>query len=206
MGVMSFAPLYDRRWAVEFVAPLREEVTPEQAITILFGKPFWPVRLRTLPSRIRFTTLPDQHSKQPLTCAGLTVRWGPVHHSEGCTAYRIEEPSSGRAFVFATDVEWGASSQLEKEVFLDLCGRPEPVDLLVMDGQFTRANYESHRGWGHSTIEEIAEISGRLEIENTLITHHSPESDDRRLEELEKDLEILGGTVHLARQGLEVVL
>jgi len=206
MGVMSFAPLYDKRWSVEFVGPLLDEGTPEQAITILLGKPFWPVQVRTLPSQIRFTTLPVLHPKEPMSWAGLTVRCAPVHHSEGCTAYRIEEPCSGRAFVFATDLEWGASSESEREVFFDLCVRPVPVDLLVMDGQFTRANYESHRGWGHSTIEDIVEITGRLDIKTALITHHSPEADDRRLEEAERELETVGGTIRLARQGLEVVL
>ena len=205
MGLPSFGPLYNKLWSVEFAAPLREGIAAEEALRRMLAKPFWPVQLEKLHARLRFTTLPAK-AGQPIRRGALDIRWCAVHHPEGCHAYRVDEPATGASLIFATDMEWGLATPAEKRAFLDLCRRPRPARLLVMDGQFSRVHYAKFKGWGHSTWEDCVDVARAAQVRRLLITHHGPQNDDARLRAIETAVQDAFPGAGLARGGLEVDL
>ncbi|MCX6995848.1 MAG: MBL fold metallo-hydrolase [Kiritimatiellaeota bacterium] len=202
MGLPSFGPLYNKLWAVEFAAPLREGVAAEDAVRRVLAKPFWPVQLEKLHARLSFTTLPAQ-AGQPVRRGALDIRWCAVHHPEGCHAYRLDEPATGASLVFATDMEWALATPAEQRDFLNLCRHPRPAHLLVMDGQFNRAHYAKFKGWGHSTWEDCVDVARTAQVRRLLITHHAPQNDDSLLLDVERAVQRALPGAGLARGGLE---
>ncbi|HBA82988.1 MAG TPA: hypothetical protein DCZ95_02735 [Verrucomicrobia bacterium] len=203
MGLPSLAALYSKAWRITMAAPLREGFSVRQVVSRLLAKPFWPVRLSQLQSAIDFKTLKGSESSSVYQYGGLDVRWCSVQHPDGCTAYRIDEPATGRAVVFATDLEWAETSRAGKAAFLRLCREPAPVDLLFFDGQFTDDEYPAFRGWGHSTWQQAVEVAEQAGARHLMIIHHAPNRSDRQLGGLTRQLRkqsscaefAVGGTV-----------
>jgi ribonuclease BN (tRNA processing enzyme) len=55
---------------------------------------------------------------------------------------------------------------------------------LICDSQFTPAEYESHRGWGHSTWLESAALARSACVDQLVLFHHNPDRDDQHVEQI----------------------
>ncbi len=206
IGLPTFAPLHQPGRAFEIAAPVREGVAVAEAIGQLLGKPFWPVALAQVGAAVRCHVLPDDSWPAPWQHGGLEIRWCPVHHRHGCHAYRIDEPASGAALVFATDLEWSLSTAQEQDALLRLCREPSPCGLLIMDGQFCQANQAAFRHWGHSTWEDAVAVAQAGGAARLVVTHHAPASTDLYLANVDSDLGSTLPGASLARQGLTIKL
>lgn len=186
IGLPSFAPIYDGSFRIEFAAPMRGGRSIREVMPRLLEDPFWPLQMDALHADISFRTLRGHQAHGPLRRGGLDLRWTDVAHPAGCTAYRLDEPSTGAAFVFATDVEWDTATPAMQEAFLRLCREPAPPSLLIFDGHFTPREYENgYRGWGHSTWKQAVDIARSVDAQRLLITHHSPSHNDADLARLD---------------------
>ncbi len=205
IGLPSFGLLYNEACLVQVASARREGHRVEKVLKQVMAQPYWPVQIEDLRS-VSFLDWPEESGKKPFRFGGLEVRWCPIHHPGGCTAYRIDEPATGRGMVFATDVEWPAATAAERSTFEALCSNPRPADLLVFDGQFTRKTYSRFKGWGHSAWEDAVEVAKAVKARLLLITHHAPQNDDGRMSALEKEIGQASQEAKLARDGMEIVL
>ena len=185
MGLPSLPLIYNQRWTIRVAAPDHNGFRVDEVMPQIMAKPYWPLQVEHLESFIQFTRLPDPVSKEPIRHGGLEVRWCPVHHPGGCTAYRVDEPITGESFVIATDVEWQLSTDEEKQQLLHLCRHPSPASVLVMDGQITPDEYEAYKGWGHSTWKDAADVARLVQCGRLLVTHHAPYNDDGTLKDID---------------------
>ena len=206
MGLPSLPMLYSQDWEITMAAPLREGVSVRDATNRLLSKPFWPVQLNQLQANIQFLTLKKPESFSPFEYQGLEIRWCPVRHPEGCTAFRVDDPAGGRSFVLATDLEWSEASKDEKEAFMRLCCEPGPADLLLFDGQFTASEYPRFRGWGHSSWQEAVRVAESTGVRRLQIIHHAPSRADRQLMELQRRLREKSQHALFAAGGVEIEL
>ena len=206
MGLPSLPLLYRPDASVWMASPPRAGRAVEKVVRQLMAQPYWPVQMEDLHATIRFLKWKDVASKKPFRFGEFDVRWCPVHHPGGCTAYRVDEWGSGASLVFATDIEWALSSPKEKGDFLKLCTEPAPAGLLVMDGQFNRRGYAPFKGWGHSTWEDTVDVARETGVGALLITHHAPENSDQQLRNLEGIVRKTFARAGLARVGQEIVL
>jgi ribonuclease BN (tRNA processing enzyme) len=204
MGLPSFGPLYGDGWRVELASPVREGWTVERAVTCLLDRPFWPVRVPDLGAAVRFSTLPEDTASDAQPYGGLEIRWCPVCHPDGCTAYRIDEPASGASVALATDLEWGQSSPEQRAALLRLLTEPDPVETLLFDGNYTPTEYEKRTGWGHSTWEDAASVAREAGVVRLLVTHHAPDADDDRLRQVEREVRARVPGAALARGGMRL--
>lgn len=195
IGLPPFAPLYDPDWHVLFAAPPCEGVTAQQAIERLTGKPFWPAQFR---AQQRFITLPAC-CDTPFQQGPFAVRWCAVHHNNGCHAYRVDERTAGASMVFATDLEWGSSSEQERANLVRLCREPCPVDVLILEGH---DDTETPAGWGHSTWQEAVEVAQAAGARRLVITHLSPTDDDATLDLRETRIRAAMPQACLGSQGM----
>jgi len=200
MGLPAFPPLYDEGWDIELAAPVREGRSVSEVLRKLIAPPFWPVPWQGLAARIRCTDLAAVPEAGGGPVGGLSVRWCPLHHQDGCSAYRISEPATGDSVVIATDVEWALSSPGERAALVALCRDPVPAGALVFDSTYTEEEYPAHRGWGHSTWEEGVALALETGVHRLLLTHHG-RHDDRVLQDRERRIRALCPGASLLRQG-----
>ncbi len=204
MGLPSFGPIYQPGRRITIASPVRRQRTPREVLEKIFSNPFWPLPIDDLPAKLDFLTLDGDSAVEPFRFKDLEVRWTVLHHPGSSTAYRIDEPASKTSLVFATDVEWAASSKDEKKRFIDLCRNPAPPTILVFDGQYGDEEYEKFRGWGHSTRRMALEAAEQVSAGRLLITHHDPLNDDNALDRIAEELDGSSPPAGLAAAGLQV--
>lgn len=201
IGLPSLAPLYDRECRIEFAAPRRRGCSLVRELSRLLAEPLWPLQLDAMAARLRFHHLPVAVSRAPLRHGGLEIRWAPLHHPAGCTAYRLDEPATGGALVFATDVEWPLASAEERRRFIVWARDPGPPSALFFDGQYTPEDYPRFQGWGHSRWSDAVEVGRAIGARRLFVIHHDPDRDDRALQRIERALRRVWPGARAARQG-----
>jgi ribonuclease BN (tRNA processing enzyme) len=206
VGLMAFPPLYDPASRLLVAAPPAGGVGVGEALRGLFRAPYWPVDLDRSGAGLHFTDLPTASNSETMRVGGLAIRWTPLPHPGGCTAYRLDEATTGASLVLATDAEWDGAPEEQRRSFLRLCREPSPCGLLVCDGQYDDDVAGTRRGWGHSSVSTAVALAREAGCERLFLTHHDPGDDDTILAAREAALlEALPGAA-LARQGQELDL
>ena len=84
------------------------------------------------------------------------------------------------------------------------------ADVLIREAQYTNAEYESKRGWGHSRFDDAVSDAIESGVKRLAITHHDPQHDDQFLERELTELRSRYGSskldIFLAREGDSIVL
>jgi ribonuclease BN (tRNA processing enzyme) len=57
-------------------------------------------------------------------------------------------------------------------------------DVLIMDAQYEREEYNSHRGWGHACLDDVVAFALEAKVKQLFLFHHDPEHDDKRLDQM----------------------
>ena len=101
-------------------------------------------------------------------------------HPGGSTSYKIEQ--GPRSFIFATDTEFYGPDLFnliqEYHAFFNL------ADLMIMDAQYSLAEAEQKKGWGHTAMTIAVDCSIHWKIKQLVLTHHEPAHTDDVIHEL----------------------
>lgn len=200
-GLSSFPPMYNEEWTIELASRVFEDLTVDDICSSFVNPPIWPLPLDEMKASKVFRILDAESMETPSAYGGLNIRWCPLHHPGGSTAFRIDEASSDTSVVVATDVEWGESSEEEKALLEGLCRTPRSADVLVFDGKCAPDQYEPYRGWGHSTWMEGIELAQRCGVKRLLITHHGTDMDDDACDARDEQIRAAWSAAQLAKQG-----
>ena len=151
--------------------PLQETLEGQMA------KPYFPIDFSQVAAKRDFHQIADRGE---LKRADLTVRPFPLNHPQGASGYRIE--CNGVSIVYATDYEHGV-----RESDATLCEYAQNADILICDAQYTPAEYEKHRGWGHSTWQNAVLLAREARAEHLMLFHHDPAHDDQTMMQITQD-------------------
>lgn len=205
-GLPSLGLLYDPAWSLTIAAPAHDDIQVEATMSRVMHKPFWPLQVEDVGASVSFRALDGTSSRAPLAYGGLEIRWCPLHHPGGCTAYRVDEPATGTSVVVATDMEWSLSSAEERAALESLVRGDFPPSVMLMDGQYQPDELKGHSGWGHSTWREVAACAAAWGVGRMLVTHHDPSRSDAQLDGVRAALLAESGVTDLARERQELVL
>jgi ribonuclease BN (tRNA processing enzyme) len=61
----------------------------------------------------------------------------------------------------------------------------DKADLLVCDAAYTPEEYETHRGWGHSSTDHAVDWAIEGGVKHLVLFHHEPVHTDEKLDEME---------------------
>jgi ribonuclease BN (tRNA processing enzyme) len=155
-----------------------------------FAPPFFPVHLRDVPSRPRFLEAP----MEPWTIGSATVRAELIKHPGPSVGYRIED--GGRTLTYLPDHEPGLGEDLLTigREWISGLALAEGADLLIHDGQYTTAEYESRVGWGHSSIADAVTFAERAGVRRLVLFHHDPLHTDEQLERMLEQARVLASS------------
>ena len=212
-GIPFFAPAFQRGnrftiWGAKSLAASIRRVVRDQMSPVVF-----PVAFEELAATFEFRELTDErHSSD-----GFDVRAFPVRHPGGALGYRFApgpggDRPVGSSFVYISDNEIraadaSASNDRWRAKLVDFIRGSR---LLIHDATYTEDEYESHRGWGHSTYGDAVALALESGVETLVLFHHSPDrSDDEldgRLAECRGAVARSGRTLRIiaAAEGLEI--
>lgn len=105
------------------------------------------------------------------------------HPNQGFGYKFVEE---GKTFVFLTDNELAYHHPGGLD-FRDYADFSAGADLLIHDAEFTRREYRSRRGWGHSTYRDALDLALGANAARFVLFHHNQERTDRALDAIVRD-------------------
>jgi phosphoribosyl 1,2-cyclic phosphodiesterase len=165
-GVPFFIPMYRPDWSIHFHSGC-ESGELQKLLGDQMRPPYFPVEMPAVQAVRSYSHVPASG----LGVAPICIRPIPLNHPNGANGYRID--AGGRSIVFATDHEHG-NSAFDR----GLAERAAGADILIYDAQYTPEEYESRRGWGHSTWQHGVRIAREAGVGQLILFHHDPQHDD----------------------------
>ena len=192
MGLGMFPGLANRaQKSILYIPFCADAALAEAKMDRVFVPPVWPLKLTEFEGDLKVLPMP-----KTLKIGSLEIDSIPGSHPDGCLVLRLRY--MGKTIVYATDYEAAEPS------FSALTAFAQNADLLLYDAQFDEAEYESKRGFGHSTAAKGLELMFRSGAKQLLLVHHAPSSTDSILLQREKKLPNLD--VSYAREGQTITL
>jgi phosphoribosyl 1,2-cyclic phosphodiesterase len=219
-GLPFFAPAYEKKNEIR--------VRGYDGLDMGFGKimaepmkaPFFPIAMRELSARIDIKKLTEME----FSFGNVQVRARFVNHPGVCAGYRLFTSAGSIAFLpdhepyqflhsaRGSDMSPEERKKIAEEQRIALVDFLHGSDILILDAQYTDAEYETHVGWGHGSVSSAVSLGLDAEVRRLLLFHHNPSHDDtmldsivddarRLIRERGQDLEVDG-----AREGEEVLL
>jgi phosphoribosyl 1,2-cyclic phosphodiesterase len=194
-GIPFFAPLYGPNNHITFLSgstgkPLQETLEGQMA------KPYFPIDFGQVAAKRDFHQLEERAA---IKVGKMTICPFPLNHPQGASGYRIE--CDGAVIVYATDFEHGV-----RESDNILVEYAQDADILICDTQYTPAEYETHRGWGHSTWENAVLLARDAHAEHLMLFHHDPVHDDQTMMRISQDARIQFDNTTAAWEGFVAAL
>lgn len=188
-GLPFFTPLFDPAshitiYSSGYSAPLGASLRASM------GAPYFPVPFDEAGARVDLVDL----GSEAVQIGGVTVRPFEVRHPQGACAYSVD--CGGTRFIYAPDREHG-DARLDALFVNEARG----ATALVLSAQYTPEEYESHRGWGHSTWVESARVAREAGVQSLVLFHHDPAHPDDFLHRIEADARREFADTFMAKEG-----
>jgi ribonuclease BN (tRNA processing enzyme) len=201
MGFPVFSPMFIPTSKFHIWGPVSyEDETLMSILAQQLSYRYWPVRLHELQAQIEYSNI--QETSLDLG-GGLKVITKSLNHPILCLGYRFEY--QGKSIVTSYDFEpyrnifptdrndpdydeavareGDAAAREENERILRFF---KGADVLIYDTHYTAVEYESKKGWGHSTFEQGIKSAQEASVKKLIGFHHDPNRTDSQLEELEE--------------------
>jgi len=164
--------------------------------------PVFPIGPRDLRGQWSFNGLdPGQFEAE-----GFEVLAREIPHKGGRSlGYRIDDGT--RSIAYLSDhspITLGEGPEGIGEYHHAALALADGVDLLIHDAQYTRAEFEQRRDWGHCSYEYPIELGRRAGARRTLLFHHDPAHTDDVIDELAAGL--VDPNVEFAVEGAVITL
>lgn len=99
------------------------------------------------------------------------------HGSMTTMAYRVT--ADGATVVFMSDVEYPDGTPPPEALAL-----AQGADLLIHDSMFTDEEYETRKGWGHSSVSIAIDVARRAGAAKLALFHHNPDATDTMIDKM----------------------
>ena len=179
-GLPFFTPFFIKGNRIEIVGDNPLEMTLKEVFQKQLNPHYSPLNgLENLAAGVKVEATGPGSS---LPVEGFEVSAARVPHGGIWTlGFRIS--ADGYTVTFLSDVEYPEETGPTPEA-LDLA---QDSDLLIHDATYADADYESRRGWGHSSVSMAIEVAQRAQARQLALFHHSSDSTDVYLDRIVAD-------------------
>ncbi len=214
-GFPFFPVAYVPKNHIYVYGPPGRDKSLERIFQMQMDSDYFPVAFGDMSPNIKIIEMDSQVSLD-----GVTIQHFYLNHPAMCLAYRITEGK--HSVVYATDNEpYEFTLHREKKEDSTLSEFPrylddklvnfiEGTDLYIGEAQYTMDEYQSHKGWGHTPIEVLADWAVRGHVKRLALFHHDPFHDDAFVDGMVRHTESVLKSKHSsvecfgAREGLEI--
>jgi phosphoribosyl 1,2-cyclic phosphodiesterase len=178
-GLPFFAPIYDPRLRLTVYTPTALEPAVRSVMHRQMCPPSFPVRLDETRSTIAFQSVPDGG----LRVHTLTIRPIVAHHPGGAFGWRLADADGAPLLAFLPDNEIDDTTAPHglRPHWLDAL---RGVKLLLHDATYLPSDAPRHRGWGHSSWDEVVRLAVEAEVERLVLFHHHPDRSDAAVDRI----------------------
>jgi phosphoribosyl 1,2-cyclic phosphodiesterase len=184
--------------------------------------PFFPVRLRELPSHLVIEELKEME----FHIGKVKVRAKFANHPGICAGYRLFTSAGSIAYMPDNEPYEPLKLQVAQKDGIDgdearnfaggerakMIEFLRDCDVAILDGQYTDEEYERHVGWGHSSLSSVVLLALDANVKRVLLFHHDPSHGDDMIDQMIEEARYLVSksgkamVVEGAREGVEILL
>lgn len=192
MGLGMYGRLSKKGQTTDIFVPATDDQEACALVARFYSPPLWPLELTQYGGDIAFHAMPSSFK-----IGEVQVETTQGNHPGGSLLMRLTYGQ--KSVVYATDFE---HTEEATERLVDFA---RDTDLLLYDGQYEEgADYDAHRGFGHSTPQMGIAIQKRAAAKRLLVVHHDPMRTDSDLHARERRL--ASPNVQFAREGMVIDL
>ena len=176
-GLGFFAPLYTPGKEVHIWGPASSTAPLDTRLGRYLSPPLFPVLLRDLPCRLH---LHEVHRGE-VEIGSFRVTAQSVCHPGPTLGYRVADAGAVLTYISDHEPALGAGRFPGAPEWTSGWELARGADLLVHDAQYTREEYPSHVGWGHSSLHDALAFGALANVTRLALFHHDPARDDEAL-------------------------
>jgi len=201
-GLGFFYPLFDPSMEIHIWGPASSFRSLHSRLSRYLSPPLFPVLIRDLPCKL----ILHEVENSVFEIGPFTIHSSYVIHPGPTVGYRItskhstftylpdHEPGLGRSGLYK-DPRWISGSNLAAD-----------SDLLLHDAQYTTEEYQTKKGWGHSSMSDASLFASFAGVKHLLLSHHDPAHSDEQLTKIFSDFRMISNfpfQYELAKEGME---
>lgn len=179
-GLAFCKPLFNPNNEIHLWGPEDSTHSLQHRLNQYLSPPLFPIPLRDIPSKLHIHELGNTTTElgdftitsEFISHPGPTLGYRIQHGSKSICYLPDHEPVIGRPGLYTED-EWISGFDLAHE-----------VDLLIHDSQYTKKEYKSKPGWGHSSINLAARFCDRTGAKRLVLFHHDPSHSDKQIKKM----------------------
>lgn len=176
-GLAFCKPLFNPNNEINLWGPTDSTYSLQHRLNQYLSPPLFPIPLRDIPSKLRIHELGNTTmelgefiiTSEFISHPGPTLGYRIQHGSKTICYLPDHEPIIGRSRLYPED-EWVSGFDLAHE-----------ADLLIHDSQYTKKEYKTKPGWGHSSINLAARYCARTKAKRLILFHHDPMHSDAQI-------------------------
>ncbi len=224
-GLPFFVPAFMKDWNIKIFGPGQSTKDIAEQLAAQMRAPYFPVETEHWMANVEYMD-PEDGAIEHGTMA---ITYNNVHHPGITYGYRIRV--CGKTVVYISDneclvVEKSINQRYqefneEERALLDKMKQEERdierglisnADILIHDAQYTPADYEKKRAWGHSCYVDTVNFAIDANVQHLYLYHHDPNYTDEDIDAIHQHCrEIVrerGSSIecHIAREGVVVDL
>ena len=194
-GLPFFAPAYEKKNDICVRGYDGVDTSFGEIMAEPMKAPFFPIAMRELSAKIDIQKLTETE----FSFGKVQVRARFVNHPGICAGYRLFTSAGSIAFVpdhesyrflhaaKANDMSPEQAKRTATEERIKLVEFLHGSDILILDAQYTDEEYETHIGWGHSSISSAVSLALDADVHRLLLFHHDPNHNDATLDAMLND-------------------
>ena len=195
-GFPFFSPIYFPGNEIFVYGPRALEKSLEDALMVQMQYAYFPVRGVELAAKVRFTELDEETFK----IGDLEFTTKSMNHPIRVLAFKFSDGKKSGIYTGDNEPYYDVlenktgrpdTSSHRRREFIKECNDRvgdyvRGVDMLIADSQYTDEEYESKRGWGHSSIGYVLQLAASSDVKKVMLFHHEPTHPDRQMDAIEK--------------------
>lgn len=200
---LPFFPPGDRPDArVRLLLPAQDRAG--EVLEQLFSPPHFPIT----PAQLRGEWTVDGLEPGVTELEGFSVLALDIPHKGGRTfGFRVSDGSSSIAYLSDhSPVNLGPGADGQGVLHEAALALADGVDVLLHDAQYTPAEFEGRRTFGHCTVDYAVNLAKAAGVGRLLLYHHEPGRTDDALDDLVASYQCADLAVSAASQGMVVDL
>ena len=207
-GLPFFQPAYSGASSIRIVGGAEMAANFRQAFSNQMSPMHFPVPLSHLIGVEQIGAL--AHGANSF--GGTEVRSIALNHPGGCTGFRLDAAGGSIAYLPDHEPYGRGASDHYGSAEAALIQFVRQVDVLVLDSQYTNAEYPTRVGWGHGCLEESVRLAMRADVRELVLFHHDPDHDDATIDSMvnqaRRIAEKAGSSLHIrgARERQAIVV
>jgi len=182
-GFPFFTPAFSTKNHIRILAPKGAGATLKRALSTQMDPIHFPVGLDQMAG---FNGIEELLSDK-VSLGAFAVQVTQLNHPGSCAGFRIE--TKGGSLAYLPDHEpfedgplsarESSSAQERTDALVEFV---RDVDLLILDTQYTAAEYRQRRTWGHGCLPDSVSLALNAGVRQLALFHHDPGHEDGHID------------------------